>query len=157
MAESLPSSTSKTGLQWRRILAPIDFSSPSEAAFVYALRLASALGAEVTAYHVIPVPHMLDVFYERGLAPPETVKRISQKARKRLKEIVQAEQSNVPVRVRFQEGDAPDLIVEHATRSKADLIVMGTHGRQGASRFFLGSVAEAIVRRAPCPVLTVRG
>lgn len=138
------------------MLVPLDFSPPSENALVYALTLANVTKAEVYASHIIPVPHMLDAFYERGLTPPESVKLINRKARQRVKEIVQAAGLSMPVRLRFQEGEAAAVILEQAVKLKADLIIMGTHGRSGAKRFLLGSVAEAVVRRAPCPVLTLR-
>jgi universal stress protein A len=102
---------------------------------------------------------MLDAFYERGLTPTESVKRITQKARKRIKEIVEIAATSgvkIPVRIHFKEGDAPEHILQQVETLKADLIVMGTHGRRGATRFFLGSVAETVIRRAPCPVLTLR-
>lgn len=138
------------------MLVPLDFSPPSEHALVYALTLANVTKAEVYASHIIPVPHMLDAFYERGLTPPESIKLINRKARQRVKEIVQAAGLSIPVRLRFQEGEAAAVILEQAVKLKADLIIMGTHGRSGAKRFLLGSVAEAVVRRAPCPVLTLR-
>lgn len=141
---------------WKRILVPIDFSPPAEAALTYAIKLAQAANAEVYAAHIIPVPHVLDALYERGLTPPESVKRITQKARKRIKEIGQTTAAAIPIRMRFQEGEAAEVILEQATKLKVDLIIMGTHGRGGAVRFLLGSVAESVVRRAPCPVLTLR-
>jgi len=143
-------------MQWKRILAPVDFSPPSEAALSYALRLAHGVGAEVCVCHIIPIPHALDALYERGLTPPEGVKRIAQKARKRIKEIAETPGTVVPVRIHFKEGEAVEHILQQAETLKVDLIVMGTHGRQGAKRFLLGSVAEAVIRRAPCPVLTLR-
>lgn len=150
-----PVSTSVT-FPWKRLLVPVDFSPPSETAFAYALTLANTMEAEVYVSHVIPVPHVLDVFYERGLTPPESIKHITRKARRRVKEITQAAGASPLVRIRFHEGEAAASILQQAAKLKVDLIVMGTHGRRGASRFLLGSVAEAVVRRAPCPVLTLR-
>jgi nucleotide-binding universal stress UspA family protein len=141
---------------WRTILVPMDFSAPSEAALAYALKLAGVSGATVHVCHVIPIPHVLDAFYEHGLEQPQTVKRIEQKARKRVKELVAATASSIKPRLHFSENEAVVGVLAHAAELKPDLIVMGTHGRRGAKRFFLGSVAEAVVRRAPCPVLTLR-
>ena len=151
-----PPVSTNIAFPWQRLLVPVDFSPPSEAAFVYALTLANITKAEVYVSHIIPVPHVLDVFYERGLTPPESVKHITRKARRRVKEIIQATGASLPVRIRFHEGEAAVSILEQAAKLKVDLIVMGTHGRRGASRFFLGSVAETVIRRAPCPVLTLR-
>jgi nucleotide-binding universal stress UspA family protein len=141
---------------WRTILVPMDFSAPSEAALAQALKLAGVSGATVHVCHVIPLPHMLDALYEHGLEQPESVKRIEQKARRRVKELTASTATGVKPRVHFSEGEAVTGVVEWATKLKPDLIVIGTHGRRGAKRFFLGSVAEAVVRRAPCPVLTLR-
>jgi nucleotide-binding universal stress UspA family protein len=141
---------------WRSILVPMDFSAPSEAAFAYALRLAEISKAVVHVCHVIPIPHVLDAFYEHGLEQPESVKHLKQRVRKRLKEIVLATGASIAPRLHFNEGKAAEGVLEEATKLKPDLIVMGTHGRRGAKRFLLGSVAEMVVRRASCPVLTLR-
>lgn len=142
---------------WHTIFVPVDFSAPSEAALGYALKLADASRAELHVCHIIPVPHVLDVLYERGFKPQESVKRIEQKARHRINDIVNSVGSPLKPHLHFSEGDARDGVLKWAEKLKADLIVIGTHGRQGAERFFMGSVAEAVVRRAPCPVLTLRG
>lgn len=152
-----PSQLMKT-LPWKRVFVPIDFSPPSEAALVYALKLAQLIGAEVEACHIIPTPHVLDALYERGFTSSESVQRIIQKARTRIKEIAEAQETSVPLRIHCQaeEGEAAEHILQQANNFKADLIVMGTHGRSGVEHFFLGSVAETVIRRASCPVLTVR-
>jgi nucleotide-binding universal stress UspA family protein len=142
---------------WDTILVPVDFSAPSETALTYALTLAAASNAALHVCHIISVPHVLDALYERGFEPEETVKRIEHKARQRVNEIVRSASSTLKPHLHCLEGDARDGVLEYAEKLKADLIVMGTHGRQGAERFFMGSVAEAVVRRASCPVLTLRG
>lgn len=142
---------------WRTILVPVDFSAPSEAALQYALKLAAASSAELHVCHIIPVPHVLDVLYERGFEPQESVKRIEQKARQRINELVHSAGAPLKFHLHCSEGEARDGVLEWAEQLKADLLVMGTHGRRGADRFFMGSVAEAVVRRASCPVLTLRG
>jgi nucleotide-binding universal stress UspA family protein len=144
---------------WQRILVPTDFSRPADAALVYGLRLAQLSGATLHVCHVVPVPHVLDALYERGFEPPESFKRILGKARRHIKTVIDTSPGGrqVTVRMHFSEGDAISGALEWATKLSADLIVMGTHGRTGAKRFFMGSVAEGLVRRAPCPVLTMRG
>ena len=156
MAEKPAFPSQSSSLQWKRLLVPIDFSAPSEAALIYTFKLTHLTGAEAHACHIIPIPHVLDALYERGFTPAETVKRITQEARRRIKAIAQAQGVTTPVRIHVKEGDASVAILEQAAALKADLIVMGTHGRRGARRFFLGSVAETIIRRASCPVLTLR-
>ncbi|MGE0683706.1 MAG: universal stress protein [Candidatus Binatia bacterium] len=158
MAETTPRFPSQltNALPWKRVLVPVDFSPLSETALIYALKLAQLVGAEVHACHIIPTPHVLDVLYERGFAPPESIKRITQKARKRIKEIAGTQETTVPLRIHCEEGEAAEHILQQAETLKVDLIVIGTHGRSGAQRFFLGSVAETVIRRASCPVLTLR-
>jgi nucleotide-binding universal stress UspA family protein len=144
---------------WKSILVPTDFSPPADAALAHALTLALVSGATLHVCHAIPVPHVLDAMYERGLQPPESVKRIWQNARRHIKAITNATPNgeNVTLRIHFSEGDAVSEVLAWALKLTPDLIVMGTHGRKGTKRFFMGSVAEAVVRRANCPVLTLRG
>lgn len=155
--ETLPQPAGRTSPPlWRSVLVPMDFSAPSEAALTYALRLADISKAIVYVCHVIPVPHVLDAFYEHDFEQPESVEHLKQRVRKRVKEIVLAMGADVAPHIHFSEGDATEGVLKEAMRLKPDLIVMGTHGWHGVKRFFLGSVAEAVVRGAPCPVLTLR-
>lgn len=155
MAISKPSSSGTVQL-WRTILVPVDFAPPSEAALRYALKLAAASAAALHVCHIIPVPHVLDVLYERGFEVQEGVTLIEQKARQRIDTIRQTAGSPLEIQLHCSEGEARDGVLEWAEKLNADLIVMGTHGRQGAKRFFMGSVAEAVVRHAFCPVVTLR-
>jgi nucleotide-binding universal stress UspA family protein len=124
----------------RTILHPTDFSDRSG----YALHLACALardhGARVDILHVTPRPFLA---YGEGVIPPDP-EFVSQEARQRL-----------DTRRRIEEGDEAEVILRVARETPADLIVMGTHGRTGLGRLLMGSVAEQVVRRASCPVLTV--
>lgn len=143
---------------WRQILVPMDLSPLSEAALLYALTLARASGATVHVCHLIPSLYLLEALYEHGLEQPENLARITQTVQQRVTELVAATQTEgLQIAVHCSEGDAAQGVLEWAAKLPSDLIVMGTHGRRGASRFFLGSVAETVVRRAPCPVLTLRG
>lgn len=148
--------SSSPAVSWRTILVPIDFSAASESALTYAFKLAELSGATIHVCHVIPIPHILDLLYEHGLEQPESVKQIEQKARKRIKEVVASVGPGKKPHIHFSEGEGSAGVLAWATELKPDLIVMGTHGRRGAKRFFMGSVAEAVVRQAPCPVLTLR-
>jgi universal stress protein A len=144
---------------WRRVLVPMDFSPPSKAALVYALTLARASGATVHVCHLIPRPGVLDLFYEHDFEPPESAKRAGQKVRRIVKDLVASTPTGgtgVTVRTHCSEGDAAPGVLEWVAKLKPDLIVMGTHGRRGARRFFMGSVAEAVLRRTVCPVLILR-
>lgn len=138
----------------RHILAPVDFSSPSLDSLEYAIQLANGLGAKVTLVHVLePVYYDL----ECGLGPieHETGKRDHWK--KQLTELRDLVKSfGLPAEFAISGGVPSDAILSCALRSGCDLIVMGTHGRRGLSRVRFGSVAEAVLRRATCPVLTVK-
>jgi nucleotide-binding universal stress UspA family protein len=138
------------------ILVPIDYSDPSIHALDYACSLASKLGATIHVVHAIGIP-MLGI-PEAGMAwatvnMAETV-AVGQA---RLDELIEGRKVLAtfgPALV--VSGDPRDEILHAAERVHADLIIMGTHGRRGLARALLGSVAEAIVRSAPCAVLTVR-
>jgi universal stress protein A len=159
MATATPRDTTQsqeTAALWKSILVPVDFSDPSDAALRYAFRLAHLSGASLHVCHVLPLPHVLDALYERGLTAPETGQEIRRKARRHLKQRLATSGNDGPtIHMHFSEGEAAPGVLTWAAKLKADLIVMGTHGRRGATRFLMGSVAEAIVRCAPCPVLTV--
>jgi len=137
-------------------LVPIDFSACAEQALDYAIRLARTLNARLTVLHVIqPVP-MAGV--DMGVALPEAYLRELEEAVQRNMEEALARvtaagltaERVVLYGVPFQE------IVEAAKARQVDLIVMGTHGHTGLMYVFLGSVAEKVVRLAPCSVLVVR-
>jgi nucleotide-binding universal stress UspA family protein len=143
----------------RRILHPSDFSSASRAAFRKAIDMAKASRAELLLLHVIspvvPVPG-------DGYVSPEMYDQLSASSRawaqKRLDSLVaQAKKSRARVKGFILEGAASDEIVRFARARRVELIVMGTHGRKGIAKLFVGSVADRVVAAATCPVLTVRG
>lgn len=143
----------------RRILHPSDFLSASHAAFAKAIELARENRAQLLLLHVrgVVAPIMGD-----GYVSPqayESLERASREAaRKQLARLVeQARKRGVGAKALTTQGIAHDEIVRAARRGKVDMIVLGTHGRTGISRFFLGSVASRVVAQASCPVLTVRG
>lgn len=143
---------------FRRILHASDFSPASRPAFRRALDLARANRAALTIVHVYStvVPMMGEGYvtadiYDRWLAD------VRADAQRRLDRLVaQAKKRGVRAKSLVLEGIAHDRIVRAARSTRADLIVLGTHGRTGLGRAFLGSVASRVVTLAPCPVLTVR-
>ncbi len=141
----------------RTILVPHDFSPQSRAAFSQAEQLAQLSGACIHLLHVVHAPmlHALTPSGPLDLALPEVVVA---GARLEADELLSriADDSREKVEVHVIEGLPTDAICGLAEEIRADLIVMGTHGREGLSHFLLGSVAERTLRRAPCPVLTVR-
>jgi nucleotide-binding universal stress UspA family protein len=143
----------------KHILVPTDFSEGSDAAVGYARALAGTFGASIDLLHVAE-----NVFtrafagegYVAGL--PELQAEIERAAREQLAELLIDD--DVPKldakSVVITSNATANEIVNYARTNGIDLIVMGTHGRSGISHFLLGSVAERVVRTAPCPVLTLR-
>jgi nucleotide-binding universal stress UspA family protein len=134
----------------RHILVPTDFSEPSTQAVTYAFELAQTVGAQLSLLHVIEVPA-----YAIEVSLP--LEHLEQDARRELARILpEAETAHVAVTRLVEMGVPAQRILETATAEQVDLIVMATHGRTGLSHLVLGSVAERVVRLAPCPVLTIR-
>jgi len=133
------------------ILHPTDFSEQSRPAFDLACSLARDYGATLVVAHVAPPPLALPT--EGVVLGP--VFEDTAELRARLEQVRPAD-PRVAVRHRLTIGPPAEEILAAAEEEKADLIVMGTHGRGGLSRVLMGSVAEAVLRKAPCPVLTVR-
>lgn len=143
----------------RRILHPTDFSRASGAAFLKAVALAKESRAQLLLVHVLlpPTPFIGD-----GYISPKTYQELEASARRGAqrelaKVVARAQKAKARVKAVLLEGVPYDRIARAARSKRADLIVMGTHGRSGLSKFFLGSVAERVIAVAPCPVLTVRG
>jgi nucleotide-binding universal stress UspA family protein len=134
----------------RTILHPTDFSEHSRAAAQLACALARDYDARLVVLHVLPP----SVVYGEGMVyvPPETYQ---EEARPQL-ERVAAGDPNLRVERRMIDGAAATEILEVAREVACDLIVLGTHGRTGLRRLLMGSVAEQVVRKAPCPVMTVK-
>jgi nucleotide-binding universal stress UspA family protein len=145
--------------RFRRIVHASDFSPASRRAFEQAVDLAKANRAELVLVHVMEtvVPWAEDAYVsaqavERllGSARTQATKQLDALARK-------AKAPGVRVTTQLVDGSPREAIPLVARRKRADLVVVGTHGRTGLGRLLLGSVAERIVATSPCPVLTVRG
>lgn len=140
----------------KNILVPVDFSEYAEHALDYAIALARKLDARVHLLNVIGIPALgvpeLGVALSASMM--ESIVKDNQAA---LDKLASARRAKAPIgEVMLRTGDARDMILRACEEVNADMIVMGTHGRRGVSRALLGSVAESIVRTAPCPVLTIR-
>ncbi|HLW67649.1 MAG TPA: universal stress protein [Gemmataceae bacterium] len=131
------------------ILHPTDFSERSANALQLACALACDYGARIVILHVVAPPA---VIYGEGIVPPDPNESPA-KAREQIERLEIPAASRAERRV--EEGDPALKILDVAGEINADLIVMGTHGRTGLGRLLMGSVAEEVVRRAVCPVLTV--
>jgi nucleotide-binding universal stress UspA family protein len=124
----------------KNLLYPTDFTLASRHAFDLACQIARDRGARVVALHVVPPPnrHSSEVVVGNPLAG--------------LHEIA----PDVPIDTRVEKGDPAGVILRTAEEMKCDLIVMGTHGRTGLSRWLSGHVADDVAQRAACLVLTMR-
>src|SRR5262249_23649449 len=148
-----------TMIRLKNVVVATDFSEPSNAALNYGRELARTFGASLRVVHVIENVFATAVGVEGYFANlPELQNEIEEAARKQLAAAItdddRRELNAEPV---LLTSSTPALsIVSYAKESAADLLVMGTHGRGGLAHALLGSVAERVVRTAPCPVLTVR-
>lgn len=146
----------------KHILVGIDYSEYSREAARYAVYLAKSFGAEVQFLQVVELPP----FYGRGvgqlsgatlkshLSKEEELKDSTLKEMKKF--VNEFETEGLELKFSTACGNAPTEIIRYAHENDPDLIVLGTHGRKGISKYIIGSVAEKVVRRSPCPVLTVK-
>ncbi|WP_394820516.1 universal stress protein [Pendulispora albinea] len=125
------------------ILVPTDFSPTADEALDYAIVLAAKLGASITVVHA----------YDVAAVSGAHVRANAQSALDAA--LAKRQGAGVSLKSLLKSGNPLDTIPDVAREIGAELIVMGTHGRQGIARMLLGSVAERVVRTAPCPVLTV--
>lgn len=141
----------------KNILVATDFSEPSANALAYGRDLARAYNATL---HVLHVTEDVLMRYspEVGFAVPELQKDLEQAARRELDAIITADDVRTLRVVPAIETatSAANGITSYATAQQIDLIIVGTHGRGAVKQFLMGSVAERVVRTAPCPVLAVR-
>jgi nucleotide-binding universal stress UspA family protein len=165
-------------MAFTHVLVPTDFSEPATHALRYAIEEARLHGARMTLLHVLPPHRGTDVYYVTGSPesprpggldpaveaclrapyPPEPTAVRSdpnEEASTRLRDLM-PDSFHGPWDVAVVDGQPADTIVRFAQERRVDLIVMGTHGRGGLQRMLLGSVAERVLRLAPCPVLAIR-
>ena len=130
-------------MQFQNILIPTDFSGAAEQTVQHALTLAAREQAQILLLHVLP-----------GMALPGTEDKRQATAEQWLQDL--ARHASVPVHTLVVWGDPAAEICRVAQERQSDLIVISTHGRTGRELAFIGSVADAVVRRAPCAVLLLR-
>jgi nucleotide-binding universal stress UspA family protein len=145
------------GADWKKILCPIDFSDASRTALETASDLARRHGAALTLFHAYPVPGY--TFPDGSfVASSKMLEELADQARRHLDEWkgLATAQGLAAVEAATAVGEPAYEIVAFAKEQAFDLVVVGTHGRTGLTHALMGSVAERVVRKAPCPVLTVR-
>ena len=134
----------------KRILCPIDFSEFNHAANEYASMLAESTGAQII-YMFTFLPDVYQIppaFFDADKIEKEHIEQ--------MKEFIKPTNPEVEASYVLEFGVAAEQIVNYANENNIDLVVMGTHGRTGLRRALMGSVAEAVVRRAECPVLAIK-
>jgi universal stress protein A len=140
----------------RRILVPFDFSEYSEKAFTWALAMAERWRSRLLLLHVVPQPSYPPMLMGTYFNVAEFEASLRADAEAQAKEFLgKTGHKPVPVDVKVLMGEPFGDICRVAEEEKADLIIMGSHGRTGLGHVLLGSVAERVVRHAPCPVLVV--
>lgn len=143
------------GYPYKIILCPVDFDDNSSAALAHARRLAIDMGATIHLVHVLPI---LPTFADHGgsIGVDELAQ---EEAQRKLKDLVRRRLSRTPAEIHTRiafVSEVPKTILAFARELAADLIVMATHGRGAIGHLLFGSVTEAVVRNAVCPVLTLR-
>src|SRR6185503_8247817 len=141
----------------KNVLVATDFGDIADAALLYGRQVAGKFGATL---HVL---HVADSIFTKAFGPETSVflptlqTDIEDAARKRLAELlIDTDRSGPPAKPVVLTSSAPAIaIVDYAKSNDIDLIVMGTHGYKAIEHMFMGSVAERVVRMAPCPVLTI--
>lgn len=142
-------------VEFTHILCPIDLSESSARSLVHAGALARWYGAQLTVLHVVPTFDPVEVRGDLGV-PVQIVNPVPrERVLEEMRRVVELAAGPTKVSLLAESGDARTVIVDQALTTKADLIVMGTHGHRGFKRLVLGSVTESVLREAPCPVLTV--
>lgn len=143
-----------------RILAPLDFSENADAGLRWAGGLAERTGAELVVLHVINEP----AYPEPYFAQAANLRALARAARDEVPEALQrrvaevlGEEAATAAKIHMRAGPPAPTIAEFVEEREVGMVVMSSHGRTGVERVFLGSVAEGVVRRAPAPVLVVRG
>ena len=141
---------------FRQILCPVDFTANSLAALDYTALFAQQPGARLYLLHVVQTD---PVHLQEELQHTTTNEWLAERIAKDRLDTIAKERfgDRFPYNVLVRDGEPASVILDTAMEVEAQLIVMATHGRAGLSHFFLGSVAERVVREASCPVLTVRG
>ncbi len=142
----------------KKILVPTDFSEHGRHALSYGAELAQKFGAELHLLHVLQ--DLVAMVPEPGMAfpmPGDYLKDLREGSQRALTELAKKEvPEGLSIVQEIREGPPFLEIIRYAKENDVDLMVLGTHGRSGLAHALLGSVAEKVVRKAPCPVLTVR-
>ena len=138
---------------WKKIICAVDLHHDSRALLDSAVSLAGRLGAELTLLHVVATGEPQTI-----VSPPERIQGMLTEASLPLRDLAETAATVLgrSIAIRVEHGHPDAEVLRVARETGCDLLVLGTHGRRGLGRALFGSVAEKVVRAAPCPVLTVR-
>jgi nucleotide-binding universal stress UspA family protein len=147
----------KMNLSIKKVLVPIDFSDYSKSSLKYAVNFAKSFNADITLIYVIePIIYPPD-FSMGQIAIPSVSPEWDERAHEELEKLAKNEiSSDVNVKVIIKTGKPFVEIIETASEEDIDIIIIATHGHSGVEHILFGSTAEKVVRKAPCPVLTLR-
>ena len=141
---------------FKKILCPVDFSQFTQEVINYAIDIAKKYGSELHVMHVVPNMTYFTP-YESFLTPENLVaieKNIQDEVERKFTKLLKGD--GVPTKRVVREGTAFVEIIDYAKTEGIDLIVMGTHGHSTIEHILIGNVAEKVVRKSPCPVMTIR-
>ncbi|OGQ95238.1 MAG: universal stress protein [Deltaproteobacteria bacterium RIFOXYD12_FULL_57_12] len=136
----------------KRILVPVDFSDNSKKIINAAQFLAEKCGAQMSAVFVVQSIEDYSGFFVPHMPMAQFEEEMVRAAEKKMESFLQDQPSTA---AKVMLGDVAEQIIDYAAREKIDLIVMGTHGYKGLEKIMFGSVAEKVVKSAPCPVMTI--
>ena len=143
-------------IRFQKILCPVDFFPGSLHAFDYALKLAKNYGARVIALHV--VEPVIPTIYEPAFSVPDLTNALEKESKRLMKDLnSKATKAGVPLESQVKLGDINTEIRQSIEKTKADLVVAGTHGSKGFERWLMGSVTEKLMRHCPVPLLVIGG
>ena len=147
---------SSVTIEVRTILVPLDFSDNASAILEWAAHLAKAHDSKLVLFHAYHLPVEFQQL-EGAYLPPDFWANVKAEAQQSLSRYeAELRTSGLSVESVVREGYAATAIVDEAAEQSVDLIVIGTHGLSGIKHMLLGSIAERVVQKAPCPVLTVK-
>jgi universal stress protein A len=140
----------------RCIMVPLDFSEHAAAVLDWAAHLAEQHGSRIVLFHAYHLPVEFQQL-EGAYLPPDFWANVKAEAEQSLDRYAEdLRQRGIEVEAVVAEGYAATAVVDEVERQSADLVVIGTHGLSGLKHMLLGSIAERVVQKAPCPVLTVK-
>jgi len=145
-------------IEIKKILVPTDFSETSRYAMQYAINFAKSFNAELEIVHVIFDESQIVAFYLPQVTFQNLDQELEESAKKQMEDFINSfpELNEVRYSTKMLKGTAFVEIISEAKAYNADIIVIGTHGRTGLEHVLFGSTAEKVVRKAPCPVFTVK-